>query len=218
MKTKYSISILFSLFFLQIGLAQRSQFFEKEVQDIQKKYETLWDATKETIVFTGSSSVRLWKDLEQTYTDKQIVNSGFGGSKAYNLLDYLDELVLQYNPKKVFIYEGDNDISDRLKLKRIIKDMNTIIAQILKKDASTEIILISPKPSISRWKLKGKYKRLNKKLRKLSDMNSKLFFANVWDIMLDGKKLKKDLFIEDGLHMNQKGYDLWHEVIANFIN
>ncbi len=94
--------------------------FQEEVLAIQEKYETLWDSTKETIVFTGSSSIRTWKNLQEIFPEYQIVNSGFGGSQATDLLAYTDELILQYNPKKVFIYEGDNDLNDHKKPKKII--------------------------------------------------------------------------------------------------
>ena len=81
-----------------------------------------------------------------------------------------------------------------------------------------EIVLISAKPSISRWHLKRKYMRLNKRLRKLAAQTPGVRFANVWNIMLNKRKLKRDLFIEDGLHMNAKGYDLWHEVLKDYVN
>jgi lysophospholipase L1-like esterase len=35
--------------------------------------------------------------------------------------------------------------------------------------------------------------------------------------MLENKALKEDLFISDGLHMNQKGYQLWEQVIGPLI-
>jgi lysophospholipase L1-like esterase len=35
--------------------------------------------------------------------------------------------------------------------------------------------------------------------------------------MLNGRKLKKDIFIEDGLHMNPKGYDIWYTVMKEFV-
>lgn len=43
-------------------------------------------------------------------------------------------------------------------------------------------------------------------------------FASVWNIMLDETGApRKDIFLEDGLHMNKTGYDLWAGVIGGFI-
>lgn len=208
------------VFFLLINLSAISQDpsrFHEEVLDIQKKYETIWDSNEETMVFTGSSSIRLWDNLEELFPDHQIINSGFGGSQASDLLAYANELILQYNPYKVFIYEGDNDINDKKKPKEIISVTKQIISKIRKTKPSTQIVIISAKPSLARWNLKGKYKRLNRKFKKLCDNESNLYYAYIWDIMLEGKKLKRDIFIEDGLHLNSKGYELWYQVIKNYV-
>lgn len=200
-----------------MGYTQDGGPFQDEVASIKKKYDSLWDASRETIVFTGSSSVRLWAGLEETFPEHQIVNSGFGGSQASDLLVHSEELILRFNPKKVFIYEGDNDISSKKRPKRIIADIAQIIARVKERDKTTQIVLLSAKPSIARWHLRGKYRRLNRKIRKICETDDTLSFANVWDIMLNGRKLRTDLFIEDGLHMNAKGYALWHQVIDKYI-
>ena len=200
-----------------LGRAQDPLRFQKEVFDIQRKYDSLWDASKETIVFTGSSSIRLWEDLEKSFPEFQIVNSGFGGSQASDLLVYTDELILKYNPKKVFIYEGDNDLADRKSPRQIIADINRIIEKIKQNNNNTVVVLIAAKPSIQRWKLRGRYKRLNRKFERLSRKDPYLQFANIWDVMLEKRKVSGHIFIEDGLHMNDKGYELWYSVIKNYV-
>ncbi|WP_158973679.1 GDSL-type esterase/lipase family protein [Cellulophaga sp. L1A9] len=199
-------------------LAQPNEFFKDEVSSITRKYDSLWDSSKETIVFTGSSSVRMWKSLNQYFPEHQILNTGFGGSQTIDLLGYTEELILMYQPKKVFIYEGDNDISSKKRHKEILHTFSKVIQKIKKNDSTTKVVIISAKPSISRWKHKGKYKRLNRKLKRFCEGNDNLEFANVWDIMLDRKKIKSDLFISDGLHMNEKGYQLWHSIIKDYID
>jgi len=209
--------VLLIIFISLKAVAQDTFRFEKEVLAIQKKYDTLWDNSKETIVFTGSSSIRTWKNLQELFPDYQIVNSGFGGSQTIDLLSYTNELILQYNPKKVFIYEGDNDLNDRKKPKRIIQVTKEIIAEIRNYIPDARIVIISAKPSLARWHLKRKYKGLNRRFNRLCKKEQDLDYANIWDTMLDGKKLRQDIFIEDGLHMNSKGYELWYQVIKNYV-
>ncbi len=200
-----------------IGHAQDQLRFKEEVMAIQKKYDTLWDSSKETLVFTGSSSIKIWKNLKDIFPGYQIVNSGFGGSQASDLLAHSDELILRYNPRKVFIYEGDNDIFDHKKPKEIIAVFKEIIHRIKQKNKATQIVIIAAKPSIARWHLKRSYKRLNRHLKRLCKKDTSLAYANIWDVMLDRKKVKTDIFVEDGLHMNAKGYDLWFSVINNYV-
>ena len=198
--------------------AQDPQRFADDVSEIQQKYDTLLDNNRDTYVFTGSSSIRLWENLEEYFPDLQIVNSGFGGSQTTDLLAFMEPLILNYKPKKVFLYEGDNDINDKKKPKEIIAHFENVISQIKTLGTANAIVIISAKPSIERWHLKGKYRRLNRKFQKLCETDPILNFADVWTPMLNGRKLRKDLFIEDGLHMNNKGYDIWYDVLKKFIN
>ncbi len=213
MKKLLCAVVLFSTF----AFSQDPSRFTDEVEDIQKKYDTLWDASKETIVFTGSSSIRIWHDLQDRFPDHQIVNSGFGGSQASDLLSYCQKLILEYRPKKVFIYEGDNDISEGKNTKEIVQDISEIIGKIRAQDATTEIVLIAAKPSIARWNLKKDYKRLNRKFRKLSRRDVQMNYADVWKPMLNNRKVKEDLFIEDGLHMNAIGYEIWYNALKAYV-
>lgn len=209
------------LFFLLISLnlsAQDDLPFKKEVKQIQEQVGSTWNSDKPTIVFTGSSSVRLWEDLQERFPDKQILNTGFGGSQTSDLEIYLDELILNYNPKQVFIYEGDNDISSKKRPRAIVGTMHDIIKELLRKRPEMEVVLISPKPSISRWHLKRKYMRLNKRLNKLASELKNVRFADVWTVMTNKRKLKTHLFIEDGLHMNPQGYELWYNVLKDYVN
>ncbi|MEH6747328.1 MAG: SGNH/GDSL hydrolase family protein [Maribacter arcticus] len=207
--------ITFSSFYCS---AQSENTFANEVEAITARYDTIWDTNKETIVFTGSSSVRLWKNLEQRFPNHQIVNSGFGGSESSDLLYFLNDLVLSYNPKQVFIYEGDNDLWAKKRPNQVLNTTEEIIRRIKANNPSTQIILIAAKPSISRWEIRRKYKKLNRKFERLAKKDIQLDYVDVWHTMLNNRKLMTDIFIEDGLHMNQKGYDIWYEAMKNFVN
>ena len=198
--------------------AQDAIPFEEEVKDIVKRNDSLWNPTEETIVFTGSSSIRFWKDLQDRFPQKQVLNSGFGGSQASDLLFHLDDLVLRYGPTKVFIYEGDNDIFDKKRPKTVLETTKKIIDELHADNPNREIVLISAKPSLSRWKLRRRYKSLNKKMVKYADENTNIEFVDVWTPMLYKRKVKDDIFVEDGLHMNEKGYDIWYNAIKGFMD
>ena len=209
--------ILFLLLGTAALQAQDPARFQEEVDSIRTRYESLWDNSRATIVFTGSSSIRTWEDLQKVFPDYQVVNSGFGGSHASDLLAYTDELILRFHPMQVFIYEGDNDLAERKRPGRILRDIRGILDSIWKANPRTEVVLIAAKPSVSRWHLRKKFKRFNRKIERMATRIPLLAFADVWTVMLQGKNLNRDLFIEDGLHMNQKGYDIWKEVINPFI-
>jgi lysophospholipase L1-like esterase len=217
-QTKLKYFLFFFGFLVFLCNAQKAEDFTEEVAMISQRFDSIWDEQKETIVFTGSSSVRLWEGLEDHFPNHQILNTGFGGSQTSDLLKHLQPLVLSYKPKMVFIYEGDNDINFKKSPNRVIRITRKIIDTIWQHYPETRIVLISAKPSIVRWDLKKRYIKLNRKLKEFADQSPQIAFANVWDIMLKDEVINESLFIEDGLHMNQKGYDLWYEVIKPFLN
>lgn len=197
--------------------AQDPLRFEKEIRTLGEKYESLWDPGRPALVFTGSSSIRMWDALAGSFPEHQILNTGFGGSQASDLLHYLDALVLQYRPAKVFIYEGDNDLAEGKRPRRVLKDLQEIATRIRKNDAQAPIIFISAKPSPSRWRLRGKYRRFNRKLERWAGKGDHLTYADVWSPMLQGRKVDASLFIEDGLHLNDAGYEIWFQALRPLI-
>ncbi len=218
-KSKSFRLLLLCLFFTGSAVlwSQDPLRFQEEIQTLKHKTDSLWNGQKGTVLFTGSSSIRMWEDLHRRFPRQNILNTGFGGSQASDLLYYLKPLVLAYQPKKVFIYEGDNDLAEGKRVGQVLKVLEQISERIRKDYPDVSIVLISAKPSISRWGLRGKYKRLNKKLQRWASRHAHLDFADVWNPMLTDKKLNTSLFIADGLHMNTSGYDIWEDALKPFI-
>jgi lysophospholipase L1-like esterase len=191
--------------------------FEKEVKVLSDRINQAgWEPN--SYVFTGSSSIRLWGNIQREFPEIPIINTGFGGSQASDLLFHLDELVIRFNPKKVFIYEGDNDLDSGKEVAQIMNDLDLIVSQIHQKLPETRIILISAKPSPSRWRLKASYTILNDLMRQYATTHEQVNFMNVWNVMLDksGKPIS-EIFTEDSLHMNEKGYAIWNKSVIPFM-
>lgn len=210
MKYNYALIFVF-IFIFQLSNAQNA--FSDEVASIKLRDEKIKLGDK-TIVFTGSSSIRMWKNLDSVFNNNQIINTGFGGSTAKDLLVFQETLIERYQPKQVFIYEGDNDLFAGKSPRSVLRTIKKIIKKIHSKNKQTQIVLIGAKPSISRWSLKKKYEKLNAKFEKLCAKIQLLTYADVWRPMLEEDQLKKDLFIEDGLHMNGKGYEIWKQIVS----
>lgn len=216
LKIQKLISAILCLLWVGQASAQDPLRFTEEVKRIQEKNPA--ENHQGAVVFTGSSSIRMWEDLTEDFPNRHIVNTGFGGSHATDLIYFIDELVLNYAPSQVFIYEGDNDIAGKKTTAEILQVMDQIVTRIQNEFPNTEVVLISAKPSISRWNLASEYESLNKALKDYAKSKKNVGFADVWKPMLgkDGKPLA-DIFIQDNLHMNRKGYDIWKKVIAKHI-
>jgi lysophospholipase L1-like esterase len=206
---KYLILIVLTLISQQLLHSQDPTRFQSEI-DVLKHLNAEREPDQKTILFTGSSSIRMWKDIQDYFPGKTIINTGFGGSHMSDLLFYLDTIVIQYNPDQIFIYEGDNDISAGKEPGAIMKDTKKVIRKLNKALPDVPVGLISPKPSLARWNLKAEYIELNQRFCRYATRKKQVDFINIWPVMLNPEgQPAAGLFIEDGLHMTKAGYDLW---------
>ena len=220
MKLTNTICFLLLSVFLQCAIsvyAQGPLRFKDEIAQLTANDKSL--NKKDVILFTGSSSIKMWENIQSEFPKYNVVNRGFGGSQTSDLLYYFDQLILPYNPKKIFIYEGDNDLSAGKSPDQILSTMDSLITLIHEKvSGNVSVYVISPKPSLSRWELRDKYKDFNKRMGDLASSKKKVYFIDVWTPALDSDgNVLKDIFLEDGLHMNEKGYAIWVDVIRKYL-
>ena len=189
----------------------------------QKEVDSIISANKSVnkdnlILFTGSSSIRMWENLKESFPNHNVLNMGFGGSEMADLLYYSDKLILPFKPKQIFIYEGDNDLSLGRTAEQILASADGILSLVRQRLPESEVIFISPKPSLKRWALKEKYEDYNERLKAWTTQKRNVRFADVWTPMLDSDgKVMQDIFIADGLHLNEKGYSIWTSALKKYV-
>lgn len=210
-----AVSVVFAQNDPESTYLKQAESFAEEVAKIADSPVPTWDSG--IIIFTGSSSVRLWRDAGLLSKGSPIINTAFGGSTAYGLNVYLDDLVLRYEPKQVFIYEGDNDIAAGRDTRTILEHLDTIFTRIWEQNPETEIVYIAAKPSPLRWEMRKEYEVLNKAMERRAKKEDRLVFADVYSPMLQKGKVREDIFVEDRLHMNRMGYAIWAEVIRPMV-
>lgn len=193
--------------------------FASEIANISER-EFVKSTTEPTVVFTGSSSIRMWGNLESSFPGYQVLNNGFGGSEFSDLMHYREELIYRFRPDMVFIYEGDNDVNSGKSTEEILEDAILLLSDIQATLPDAQLFLIAAKPSVARWHLKDEYERLNKALLELTETTEfeEITFIDIWSPMLDNSgEVLEDIFISDNLHMNEKGYSIWETVIGEYL-
>lgn len=60
-------------------------------------------------LFIGSSIFQQWTTLAQDMHPVPVVNQAFGGSRTWDVLYFMEQLVIPYQPRSVFFYCGSND-------------------------------------------------------------------------------------------------------------
>jgi lysophospholipase L1-like esterase len=197
--------------------AQDPKRFQKEIETLVEK-DHCFSPDNELLLFTGSSSIRMWKDVQSAFPGYHVINNGFGGSHFSDLIHYYDELISRHDPDYIFIYEGDNDIASGKNPKKVRDEAKLLVDRIKRDKPLTKIVLIAAKPSLARWELKKEYEKMNRHLERIAKKTPGVEFADVWSAMLDANgEVYRDVFVDDNLHMNDKGYRIWEQVIGRHL-
>jgi lysophospholipase L1-like esterase len=212
---KIFLSACFALLSVLV-IAQTTQPpFRKEI-DAFKKKDSVQMPAPNSILFVGSSSFTKWTDVQDYFPGYPILNRGFGGSSLPDLIRYVDEVIIPYNPKQIVIYCGENDVaaSDTVTAQTVLKRFQQLFGLIRNKLPKVPVAFISLKPSVSRWKFEPVIVETNKLIKDFLKKQSKAVFINVHDAMLNADgSVMTDIFIADNLHMNAKGYKIWQPII-----
>ncbi len=165
------------------------------------------------VLFVGSSSIRLWK-LDESFPKLGAANRGFGGSEIADSTHFADRIVTKHEPRVVVLYAGDNDVAKGKSPERVHGDFNAFVKTVHAELPETRIVYVAIKPSIKRWSLVGKMRRANALIAKECEKDDRLAFVDVDRPMLgDDGKPRAELFLADGLHLNEKGYALWTKLV-----
>lgn len=196
----------------------KAQPFAAEIAAFKKQDSIA--SPKNVILFAGSSSFRLWKNLDSSFPRHDVLNRGFGGSSLTDLIHYAGDVILPYQPKQLVIYCGENDLasSDTVAPANVLERFRILFYLVRKNYPALPVSFVSIKPSPSRQRLTPRIVEANKLIRKFLRKKKNTSFIDIYHKMLgpDGKPLG-DLFVSDSLHMNARGYAIWQKEIEPYL-
>jgi lysophospholipase L1-like esterase len=169
---------------------------------------------KNAVLFVGSSSIRLWQTAE-AFPELAVINRGFGGSEVSDVNHYAERIVVKYAPRTIVFYAGDNDIAAGKKPERIAEAFAEFAEAMHEKLPEARIIYLPIKPSVARWKLWPKAQDANALAKQFIQEHDYVAYIDIATPMLgsDGQP-RPEIFLDDGLHMNEVGYRIWNEALA----
>ena len=169
------------------------------------------------IVFVGSSSIVRW-DTAASFPDLRIINRGFGGSELADAVRYADRIVIPYRPRLVVVYAGDNDIAGGRLSEQVVVEAERFVTKVRAALPDVRIVFIGLKPSILRWAQVDRMRSVNVMLRAFCERDDRVAYMDVDGVMLGwDEKPRRELFVEDGLHMSAEGYRLWTMLLRPLI-
>lgn len=173
------------------------------------------------ILFVGSSTFRKWTNVQADFPGYPIINRGFGGCTLEDVIRYAKDIIYPYRPKQIVVYCGDNDLAagKRVTGKKVYKRFVRLYDMIRKHLGNVDVLYVSIKPSPSRENLMPEMEQANDLIRNFMAQRSHATFVDVYHQMIDARGRPNDsLFVNDKLHMNDKGYKLWQQVLLPYLD
>jgi len=228
--TRHFLSPLLGGLLLAIFSAQTlAQEFAQELPD-PSRFEASIEAFEaqdkaspppaNAIVVTGSSSIMLWNaDAAADLAPLTVISRGFGGSIMNDALHYLDRVALNYKPRAVLLYEGDNDTGrNNIPTQMIINQLEEIIARIHAALPEARIYVLAVKPSVAREATWPAALEVNKRYQAVAAADPLIHYIDVaTPFMKADGTVMTDIFRADDLHLNDKGYDIWAAAIKEVL-
>jgi lysophospholipase L1-like esterase len=188
----------------------RPQFWRFQIRAYQRADQSVFPPPG-VIVFTGSSSIFLWKTLQEDMQPLHVINRGFGGSQIAQVSYYARTIVTPYRPRAVVLYAGENDLS-RKSPQTVLEDFEQLVGLIRAELPDTWLYFISIKPTP--WGNWPRRHLTNQMIEEYVRTQERMQFIDVSTAMLDsGGRLRRELYSRDPIHMNAGGYALWTSII-----
>jgi lysophospholipase L1-like esterase len=188
--------------------------FESELSAFDHAHAPL-----DAAVFYGSSSIRLWENLAQSFPGIPVVNRGFGGSTLAECIHLLPRIIFPLRPSALILYAADNDLDQGASPEQAEYLFRQFIERLREHCPALPVAFVSVKPSPSRYWNIGNIRRANDLIRAASSGYPGVTYLDIFPLMLSPEGgSRPDLFTDDGLHMNSAGYALWTSIIRPWLD
>lgn len=195
-----------------------AKWIHRYVADVEKLAEKAAADPREEIdvVFFGSSSIRLWKGLEEMMAPLSVANRGYGGATVRDILVNYDKLMAQYRPK-AFVIFCDNDIcgnSVDLSVSGVLDHYRLLFDRLDQDYPGVPVFFLSWKYSGLRAFMRDTQRLVNDVMADYASGSDQVTFVDVNStLLLPNGDINPALFESDNLHINREGYLLWTSVL-----
>ncbi|WOO42510.1 GDSL-type esterase/lipase family protein [Rubellicoccus peritrichatus] len=172
------------------------------------------------VVLYGSSTLRLWEQFDSHFPELSFVNLAFGGSTLEACAYFFERLIPPCDPRSIVFYAGDNDLGDGHEPNKVIDSLKTLLDKVDRAGlGEIPFAFIAIKPSIARWPLRDKIRKVNQVAEQWMAERPNRHYLDIWPPMLNEHgHPRKELYVEDGLHLSWDGYDVWADVLRAHAN
>ena len=174
-----------------------------------------------SILFVGSSSIRRWEHIAADLAPYHPIQRGYGGAKWCDVAVFANRLISAHTFRAVVFFVG-NDISgrDTDKSPQAVADLFTyVLRKVREHNRQAAVFFVAVTPTPSRFRSWPKIRAANTAVRSVCERTDKTYFIGTESIFLNSAgKPRSELFVDDALHLNRKGYVRWAAAIKSHLD
>jgi lysophospholipase L1-like esterase len=194
---------------------QRADFWESQIRAFEEA-DRLRPPASGAVVFTGSSSIRLWRTLERDLAPLRVLNRGFGGCHLAHVNKFVGRVVLPYLPRAVVLYAGENDLAwpSRKTPAAVLEDFKRLVATVQERLPGTRVYFLAIKRSPIRRGRWAAMDEANRLVREFAAGREGVVFLDTSMPLLDARGVPRPEYLPwYRLHLTAKGYGLWASIL-----
>ncbi len=165
-----------------------------------------------SVLFVGSSSIRLWESIKEDMLPIPAIRRGFGGAKLSDLAVHLCKIVPTAPVRSVVVFVA-NDIrgeTDDKSPDEIVQIFSNVVEQLRELQPQARIYLLAITPTRARWSVWPQIQLANRELQSFCEKIDGVEFIPTEDIFLNtDSQPREEYFQADRLHLNREGYRVW---------
>jgi hypothetical protein len=208
--------------YIRIEKIDERKWIERHQEDIDKyiKENNQMNDFSCDALFLGSSSINLWKTLQEDMAPMKVIKRSYGGSTIRDILYNYNVIAHGYDPNCIVLYVENDITSGKEGIPEYeVFDLFRVFIQRIQQDyPKIPLYIVSFKPSFARQGQLEKQKNINYLLRTYAENTADVEFIDITQAMYNtAGNLREDIFIKDRLHLNAKGYEIWTSIIKSRI-
>ena len=173
-----------------------------------------FEENKGKVLMIGSSFFQLWPNAERDFAPVNVLNLGINGTRLKHWIRYIDSTVMPYVPQGLIIYAGSNDFNEKANPDDVIKDLRALANKIKTSLPNIPVLYVGICPTISKQVFWDDIRSFNQKAERLCRKTAGFHYIDSAPAIFnpDGT-YRDDIYMDDLLHLNDKGYDCWREAL-----
>ncbi len=168
------------------------------------------------ILFLGHSLIEFF-DWQGRFPDHRVASLGKAGETVEGLLSRLEGIIREYpHADLIFIMTGTNNVA--MEDHDFLDAYRKIMEKLSSAYPEAGIYVHSILPIMLEWITGEDIQRANRSIREMAEETG-AGFIDIYPLFTDMEgKAVRDYFLEDGVHLSDKGYSVWTGVLESIVN